>query len=162
MTKMAVWHYDSYNLGRRSPYIGNLHILVNMLVQYEQKVSGRTWPSVVDAGFGLTSVLTIQTYWWKILILGVEGVSVILRQLMENLVLKSNLLLAILSILVMVIVQMEVVTLPLLKDAALHGENLDNCYPYALFITIWSILKKKCSYWCAISRKNNVSALIPS
>ena len=65
---------------------------------------------------------------------------------MENLVLKSNLLLAILSILVMVIVQMEVVTLPLLKDAALHGENLDNCYPYALFITIWSIVKKKCSY----------------
>ena len=40
---------------------------------------------------------------------------------MENLVLKSNLLLAILSILLMVFVQMEVVTLPLLKDAALHG-----------------------------------------
>ena len=41
-------------------------------MQYERKVSGGTQPSLVDAGFGLTSVLTIQIYWWKILILGVK------------------------------------------------------------------------------------------
>ena len=55
-------------------------------------------------------------------------------QLMEDLVLKSNLLMACLmkltdlSILVTVFVQVGVVSLPLLKDAALHGENLENSY----------------------------------
>ena len=55
-------------------------------------------------------------------------------QLMEDLVLKSNLLMASLikltdlSILVTVFVQVGVVSLPLLKDAALHGKDLENSY----------------------------------
>ena len=54
----------------------------------------------------------------------------------DDLVLKSNLLMAslltILFILVSVFAQVEVVSLPLLKDAALHGENLENCSPCLL------------------------------
>ena len=60
------------------------------------------------------------------------------RQLMKNLLLKSNLLMAslmlstILSIVVTVFVQVTVVSLPLLKGAASHGENLGDCYPCLL------------------------------
>ena len=52
------------------------------------------------------------------------------RQLIEDLVLKSNL--TILSILVTVLVQVEFVSLLLLRDSALHGENLENSYPCLL------------------------------
>ena len=57
------------------------------------------------------------------------------KQLMEDLVLKSNLLmeslmyLTILSILATVFVQAEVVSLPLFKDAVLHEKNLEDSYP---------------------------------
>ena len=72
------------------------------------------------------SVLISHVDWLKILILGVEGVLVMHGQLMEDLVLKSNLLMANLMqlsmpILVTIFVKVEVVNLPLLKDAALHG-----------------------------------------
>ena len=54
----------------------------------------------------------------------------------------ESLCLAVLSILVTVFVQVEVVSLPLLKDAARHGENLENCYPCLLvkqfFKPTWS------------------------
>ena len=72
------------------------------------------------------------------LILGVEGVLVIHGQLMEDLVLKANMLMeslmyfTVLSILVTAFGQVEVVSLPLLRDAALHGENLENSYPCLL------------------------------
>ena len=52
------------------------------------------------------------------------------RQLIEDLVLKSNL--TILSILVTAFVQVEFVSLLLLRDSALHGENLENSYPCLL------------------------------
>ena len=58
------------------------------------------------------------------------------RKLMEDLVLKSNLLmknlmqLTILSTLATVFLQVDIVNLPLLKDATLHGENLEDSYPY--------------------------------
>ena len=57
------------------------------------------------------------------------------RELMEELMLKSNLVmknlmqLAILSILATVFLQVDIVNLPLLKDATLHGENLEDSYP---------------------------------
>ena len=57
------------------------------------------------------------------------------RKLMEDLVLKSNLVmknlmqLTILSILATVFLQVDIVNLPLLKDATLHGENLEDSYP---------------------------------
>ena len=59
-------------------------------------------------------------------------------QLMEDLELKSNLLmeslmwLTIMFILVTLFVPVEVVNLPLLKGATLHKENLGNCYPCLL------------------------------
>ena len=71
----------------------------------------------------------------KVLILGAEDDLVMHRLLMEDLVLKSNLLMVslmyqtILPILVIVFVQVEVVSLPLLKDDSLHGQNLENCDP---------------------------------
>ena len=47
----------------------------------------------MDVHFGFTkSVLISQVGWLKILILGVEGVLVMHRQLMEDLALNSNLL----------------------------------------------------------------------
>ena len=100
-----------------------------------------------------------------------------------------------LSILVTVFVQVGVVSLPLLKDTALHGKDLDNSYLCLLvkqllethvvkripgvsegrcFIyhnvglsdketrNVWIVVKEQCSYGCAISRKNNISAQIPS
>ena len=57
------------------------------------------------------------------------------RKLMEDLMLKSNLVmknlmqLTILSILATVFLQVDIVNLPLLKDATLHGENLEDSYP---------------------------------
>ena len=57
------------------------------------------------------------------------------RKLMEDLMLKSNLVmknlmqLTILSILATVFLQVDIVNLPLLKDATLHGENLEDFYP---------------------------------
>ena len=69
----------------------------------------------------------------KVLILGAEDDLVMHRLLMEDLVLRSNLLMVslmyqtILPILVIVFVQVEVVSLPLLKDDSLHGQNLENC-----------------------------------
>ena len=57
------------------------------------------------------------------------------RKLMEDLVLKSNLVmknlmqLTILSISATVFLQVDIVNLPLLKDATLHGENLEDSYP---------------------------------
>ena len=69
--------------------------LVNILVQFRGKLSGRTRSSVVNVHFRFTkSVLISQVDWLKILILGVEGVLVMHKQLMEDLVLKSNWLMA--------------------------------------------------------------------
>ena len=59
-------------------------------------------------------------------------------QFMENPVLKSNFLmetlmqLTILCILENAFIQLEVVSLPLLRDTALHGENLENFHPCLL------------------------------
>ena len=68
---------------------------------------------------GSQSVLMSQLDKLKILILDVEGVLVMLRQLMEDPVLKSNLLVPN-FIFVNAFAQLEVI-LPLFKDAALHG-----------------------------------------
>ena len=58
-----------------------------------RKSVGRTQSSVVDVHFGFTiSVPISQVDSLKIPMLGVEGVLVMHRQLMEDLVLKSNLL----------------------------------------------------------------------
>ena len=99
----------------------------------------KTQSSVVDVRFGFTKSVPIsQVDQLKILILGVEGVLVMHGQLIEDLVLKSNLLieklmqLSVLSILVTVFVQVKTVSLPLLRDVALHGEHLENSYPCRL------------------------------
>ena len=64
-------------------------------MQYAGNMSGRNQSSVVDVRFGLTkSVLISQVDKFKMLILGVEGVLVMHGQLMEDLVLKSNVLMA--------------------------------------------------------------------
>ena len=104
-------------------------------MQYAGKVEGRTQSSLMDVCFRFTkSVLMSQLDQLKILILDAEGVLVMHRQLMKDLVLKSNLLIAnlmqltSLPILVNVIVQMLVKSLPLLKDATMNGENLEKCY----------------------------------
>ena len=89
-----------------------LQLLVNILRQYAGKVLGRTQSSAVDIRFEFTkSVLTFRVDQSKILILGVEGVLKMHRKLMEDLELKSNLMMeslmqsTILSILVTVFVQ---------------------------------------------------------
>ena len=62
-------------------------------MQYAGKKLGRTQSSVMDVLFQFTkSVLISQADWLKILILGVEGVLVMHMQLIEDLVLESNLL----------------------------------------------------------------------
>ena len=67
-------------------------LLANILVQYPGKVLEITQSSV-DVRFGFTKSVPIsQVDQLKILILDVEGVLVIHGQLMEDLVLKSNLL----------------------------------------------------------------------
>ena len=89
----------------------------------------RTQYSAVDVRFGFTiSVLISQLDYLKIL--GVVGVLVVHRQLIDDLVMY----LTILSLLVTLFVQLEVVSNSgkLLKNAALHGENLENSYPCLL------------------------------
>ena len=98
----------------------------------------KTQSSVVDVRFGFTKSVPIsQVDQLKILILGVEGVLVMHGQLID-LMLNSNLLieklmqLTTLSILVTAFVQVKAVSLPLLRDVALHGEHLENSYPCLL------------------------------
>ena len=52
--------------------------------------------------------------------------------LKANMLMESLMYFTVLSILVTAFGQVEVVSLPLLRDAALHGENLENSYPCLL------------------------------
>ena len=127
---------QSYDLGQVSPSI-HCKLLANTLLQYATKGIGEN--SIFCSGCSLwvhKKCSDIQVDQLKILIL--RGFLVMHRQLMEDLVLNPNLLIAslmqltILHILVIVFVQVEVVSLPLLKDATLHGETLENCCPCIL------------------------------
>ena len=61
-------------------------------MQYARKVSETTQSSVVDVHFGFTRSVSISQILMKILISGVEGGLVMRRQLIEDLGLRSNLL----------------------------------------------------------------------